>query len=120
VTDQWSSPSNLVSSTKKTDDHDITEILLRVALNSINLNLSILSDKGMGFKLTTLSGDNHVIMITTTPLNIEHRPSSKNIYNIYDLEQNLITSALYKAEQIQSVAASCKVEGHSGNTLKKQ
>jgi hypothetical protein len=28
-----------VSSTNKTDHHDITEILLKVALNTINLNL---------------------------------------------------------------------------------
>ena len=33
------SQSTLVSSTNKTDCHDITEILLKVALNTINLNL---------------------------------------------------------------------------------
>ena len=32
---QWFSP---VSTTNNTDDHDITEILLKVALNTINLN----------------------------------------------------------------------------------
>ena len=37
---QWFSPGNLVSSTNKTDRHNITEILLKVALNTINLNLS--------------------------------------------------------------------------------
>jgi hypothetical protein len=30
------SPGTLVSSTNKTDSHDITEILLKVALNTIN------------------------------------------------------------------------------------
>jgi hypothetical protein len=30
--------STPVSSTNKTDDHDITEILLKVSLNTINLN----------------------------------------------------------------------------------
>ena len=33
---QWFSPSAPVSSTNKTDRHDITEILLKVALNTIN------------------------------------------------------------------------------------
>ena len=32
---QWFSPGIPVSSTKKTDRHDITEILLKVALNNI-------------------------------------------------------------------------------------
>ena len=33
----WFSPGNPVSSTNKTDCHDITEILLKVALNTINV-----------------------------------------------------------------------------------
>ena len=33
---QWFSPCTPVSSTNKTDCHDITEILLKVALNTIN------------------------------------------------------------------------------------
>ena len=38
MTGQWSSPGTCtpVSSTNKTDLHDITEILLKVALNTIN------------------------------------------------------------------------------------
>jgi hypothetical protein len=36
---QWFSPGTAVSSTNKTDCHDITEILLKVALNTINLTL---------------------------------------------------------------------------------
>jgi hypothetical protein len=36
ATGQWFSPGTLVSSTNKTDCHDITEILLKVALNTIN------------------------------------------------------------------------------------
>jgi len=35
VTGRWCSPGNPVSSTNKTDRHDITEILLKVALNTI-------------------------------------------------------------------------------------
>jgi hypothetical protein len=35
----WFSLGSPVSSTNKTNCHDITEILLKVALNTINLNL---------------------------------------------------------------------------------
>jgi hypothetical protein len=38
VTGRWVFPSTPVSSTNKTDRHDITAILLKVALNSIILN----------------------------------------------------------------------------------
>ena len=36
MTSQWFSPGTAVSSTNKTDRHDRTEILLKVALNAIN------------------------------------------------------------------------------------
>jgi hypothetical protein len=36
VTGLWFSPGTPVSSTNKTDHHDITEILLKVVLNTIN------------------------------------------------------------------------------------
>jgi hypothetical protein len=36
MTGQWFSPGTPVSSTNKIDCHDITEILLKVALNTIN------------------------------------------------------------------------------------
>jgi hypothetical protein len=35
-TGRWFSPGTLVSFTNKTDRHNITEILLKVALNTIN------------------------------------------------------------------------------------
>ena len=37
-TGRWFSPGTLVSSTNKTDRHDIAEILLKVVLNTINHN----------------------------------------------------------------------------------
>jgi hypothetical protein len=37
ATDRWFSPGTPVSSTKKTDHHDITEIFLKVALNTMTL-----------------------------------------------------------------------------------
>jgi hypothetical protein len=36
ATGRWFSPGTLFSSTNKTDRHDITEIVLKVALNTIN------------------------------------------------------------------------------------
>jgi hypothetical protein len=40
---QWFSPGTSVSSTNKTDHHEINEILLKVALNTINLNQSYIT-----------------------------------------------------------------------------
>jgi hypothetical protein len=40
VTGRWFSPGTPVSSTNKTDHHDITEKLLKVALNTIILTLN--------------------------------------------------------------------------------
>jgi hypothetical protein len=37
VTGRWFSPGTPVSSTNKTDHHDIAEILLKMALNTITL-----------------------------------------------------------------------------------
>ena len=39
ATSRWFSSGSPVSPTNKTDRHDITEILLKVALSTINLNL---------------------------------------------------------------------------------
>jgi hypothetical protein len=39
-------PGTLVSSTNKTDRHDISEILLKVALNTINQPTITISDRG--------------------------------------------------------------------------
>jgi uncharacterized membrane protein YjjP (DUF1212 family) len=52
-TDQWFSPGTLVSSTNKTDRHDITEILLKMVLNTINL-LKSTSANSLNVLLPTL------------------------------------------------------------------
>jgi hypothetical protein len=41
VTGRWFSPGTLVSSTNKTDHHDIAEILLKVVLTTITIRLSL-------------------------------------------------------------------------------
>jgi hypothetical protein len=38
----WFSPDTPVSSTNKTDHHDVIEILLKVALNTITITLNLL------------------------------------------------------------------------------
>ena len=38
---RWFTPGTSVSSTNKTDRHDITEILLKVALNTITQHIQI-------------------------------------------------------------------------------
>jgi hypothetical protein len=42
---RWFSPGTPASSTTKTGRHDIVEILLKVALNAINLNLNQFNSK---------------------------------------------------------------------------
>ena len=44
ATDRWFSPGTPVSSPNKTDRHDITEILLKVALNTINQTIKLWSN----------------------------------------------------------------------------
>jgi hypothetical protein len=52
---RWFSPGTPVSSTNKTDRHDITEILLKVALNTITLNPNTLITCINKFLCTLLS-----------------------------------------------------------------
>jgi len=51
VTDQSFSPGTPVSSTNKTDRHDIAEILLKVALNTINLRATFVYSLGKYLRL---------------------------------------------------------------------
>ena len=48
ATGRWFSPGTPVSSTNKTDLHDITEILSKVALNTTNLSLLHVYYKNIG------------------------------------------------------------------------
>ena len=66
---QWFSPdSTPVSSTNKTDRHDIPEILVKVELNVINLTLKIVTkqqkgwnfDRGKTLRITTISFNYHI------------------------------------------------------------
>jgi hypothetical protein len=48
---QWFSPGTLVSSTNKTDCHDINEILLKVVLNTTTLTLHIKRNKSIKWNI---------------------------------------------------------------------
>ena len=60
---RWFSPGTLVSSTNKTDCHDITEILLKVALNTITLT----STGFLSLKTKMMFSKNNVIVNGTLP-----------------------------------------------------
>ena len=47
MTGWWFSPGTLVSSTNKTDRHDITEILLKIALSIIKPNQTVINVNGI-------------------------------------------------------------------------
>ena len=51
---RWFSPGTLVSSTNKTDGHDRSEILLKVALNTITLTLCCFVS-GIGISMAIIS-----------------------------------------------------------------
>ena len=65
---RWFSPGTPVSSTNKNDHHDITEILLKVALNTINLNHQ------MNERLPNMTHNEILLDVSV---------SWKNIYNKY-------------------------------------
>ena len=54
VAGRWFSPGTPVSSTNKTDRHDITEILLKVALNTIKHKTSIFNQQIMFLDSTSI------------------------------------------------------------------
>jgi len=74
--DRWFSPGPRVSSTNKTDLHDITEILLKVALNTITLTPNANTNRDgqispmhrelyvLYIIITLLNGNNDVIIKT--------------------------------------------------------
>jgi len=53
VAGQWFSPGTLVSSTNKIDRHNITEILLKVPLNTITLILTLLNYSSVSILVET-------------------------------------------------------------------
>jgi hypothetical protein len=63
VTCHWFSPGTQVSSFNKTDSQDITEILLKVALNTIAVTLLVLFVFNMYIKLWLQERDNGLDVI---------------------------------------------------------
>jgi hypothetical protein len=75
VVGRWFSPSTSISPTNKTDHHDITEILLKMALNTLiltsnplNIQLNLLSRTLINLTLDTsnVKGYSFVIVFTLT------------------------------------------------------
>jgi hypothetical protein len=62
VAGQWFSPGTLVSSTNKTDRHDITEILLKVALKHHNPNPKFIIFYNIIFQADYLPYEAHPIL----------------------------------------------------------
>ena len=65
VTGQWFSPGPPVFSTNKSDPHDIAEILLKVALNTIKLTTQLTDIRIM---VATLNLNTFEVMTSTNPL----------------------------------------------------
>ena len=88
VTGLWFSPSTPVSSTIKTDSHDITVILLKVTLNTLTLTLSNASYISSGSKMSfhRLSHSSIISVYFYIFLNI----FSSRIYMIYLLQDILL------------------------------
>ena len=63
VADCWFSPGTPVSSTNKTGYHDTAEILLEVALNTINLNPTHLHVKSGEQTIKMINNENLTVMI---------------------------------------------------------
>jgi hypothetical protein len=55
VTGWWFSTGTVVSSTNKTDCHDMTEILLKVVLNTMTSNPTAIKKYAKNIKISTIS-----------------------------------------------------------------
>ena len=70
LTGLWFSPGTPVSSTNETDRHDITDILLKVALSTINLNLTYkryTNDDNIRQKLIYRNGTRSLTTVLLSP-----------------------------------------------------
>ena len=63
VAGQWSSSGTPVSSTNKTDRHDITEIFLKVALNFITLTLNLKRQSWNWINMSNLNFDHYLLCV---------------------------------------------------------
>jgi hypothetical protein len=82
ATGQWLSPSTLVSSTNKTDGHDITEILLKVALKVLDPNLIIVI-----VKVINIFSESRLLVLYCRHLSVQYMEihASSSLYWNIDL-----------------------------------
>jgi hypothetical protein len=74
----------LFSSTNKTDRHDITEILLKVALNTITLNQTYLF-----FVDLALKGDEDIITVSRFPFSLSAQLATHGLNLLLQWKGNL-------------------------------
>jgi hypothetical protein len=91
ATGRWFSPCTLVSSTNKSDRHDITEILLKVALNTITITLERFS-KVVG--IITKQNKKKYLMDTLTRLTWPNKCFHTDITNINTLFKSFYRECL--------------------------
>ena len=75
-----------VSSTNINDRHDITEILLKVALNTISLTRMSIRFKRLGYTSTTQ------VAFHTADEGVEHKAKQILLYNIKRVRSNPVDS----------------------------
>ena len=94
VSDLWFSLGSLVSSTNKTDRHDITEILLKVVLNTINHTHHLyLSTRKIILHFSSTEEQEVVPPPRATPISDKTRPTlpksiKKNDCCVWDIHDN--------------------------------
>jgi hypothetical protein len=80
ATGRWFSPGTPVSSTNNTDRHDITEILLKVALNTINQSI------------------NHICTLKLLQMHIKHKNNVRLVSKLqHVILRNIYVTELFRA-----------------------
>ena len=80
ATSRWFSPGTPVSSTNNTDRHDITEILLKVALNTINQSI------------------NHICTLKLLQMHIKHKNNVRLVSKLqHVILRNVYVTELFRA-----------------------
>ena len=79
ATGRWFSSGTLISSTNKTDCHNITEIMLKVALNTITLTLILNFIFLFLWKKILVVVKVESLAIQLFPVNVEHVADEQNV-----------------------------------------
>jgi len=94
VTGRWFSPDTPVSFTNKTDRHDITEIVLKVALNTLTITIHIIAESDQD-KLEDTKG----VIESRKSKKKKHRQSSGRKKK--DKRKTIVYKTLYSKPKIE-------------------